>query len=327
MSRKILFCFFLVLTFSTASFAGSQCSFKGDFDFLHKVFWMQINFKEKESIAAQLKFLVDDSYYFNADLAHLNISKLDLSTKLESSGRLEKDSQGNLKTLKGWFWSNYSLVNYKPFKEMSGAFELDEKSKRLSVKSFVWGGLEVNGSVDLISPYKLSLAFMVNDIEIKDLALLLGVSLQDFEVEGLVNGKLKIEGPIFSPKIKGQLKASNGSINDFKYQDIFVNFEGSYPLLNIVDSGIVEESGLPYNLEGRLDLSELNNFYAPGHAIRVSLSGDKNFNWQSWKIRRRPSSDNTSSLEFEYKLKPNSPFGIRFEDNQGILGLEQKIRF
>ncbi len=329
MKRKIIICFLLSLFFSATVFAGTLCFFEGNVNFIQRIFQMQINFKGNEKIATQLKFLPDDSYYFNANLEHIKIANFDVSSNFESSGRLLKDDKGKGKgkVFKGWFWSNYSLLNYKPFREMSGAFELDQKSKRLSLSSFAWGGLEINGSIDLTTPFNLNLVLVIKDMEAKELATILGISTEDIEIGGLISGKLKIEGVFSNPKIRGQIKASQGIINEFKYKDIFLNLEGSYPLLNIVDSRIIEENSMPYSLAGKLDLRGLNNLKAQGNSIKIFPSEKNSFNWQSWNIRRKLMSDSDDKLELEYKLKPNRPFGIRFEDNQEIIGFGQKIKF
>lgn len=327
MSKKIILSFLLILFLSATVFAGTLCMFDGNINFMERLFQMQISFDGKEKISTLLKFLANDNYYFNADLEHIKISNLDFSTKLESTGRLLKDGSGSLKILKGWFWSNYSLLNYKPSQELSGTFELDKKTKRLSIKSFAWGNIELSGSVDLIYPYNLDLILGIKDMEVSGLALFLGIPLDEFELEGFVNGRLKINGLVSQPQINGQIRVSQGSLKDFKYQDMFLNLEGSFPLLNIVDSGIIEEGGMPYSLKGRLDLSDLHNFNSQLQEMKISPSDEKGFNWQSWEINRKQMDNNPDSVKMEYKLKPNQPFGIRFEGNQEILGLEHKIKF
>jgi hypothetical protein len=327
MSRKVIILFFAGLFLSATVFADTMCNFHGDINFAQRIFQMQINFKEKEKVDTVLKLLGNDNYYFNANVQHIKVSNFDLSTNFESTGRLLKDNKGGFKTLKGLFWSNYSLVNYKPFREMSGTFELDKNLNRFTINSFTWGNIELNGSIGLIYPHDLSLVLAINDMDVSEFAIILGVPIEDLDLEGLINGKIKIEGFISSPQIKGQLRASNGNINELRYSDIFVNVEGSYPLINIVDSGIVEEGGTPYNLEGRLDLRQLNNFNSPSNSIKVNPSSGKGFSWQSWNISRKQNNFSDDRLKLEYKLKPNRPFGIRFEDNQEILGVEHKIKF
>ncbi|MDP2939596.1 MAG: hypothetical protein Q8O13_05945 [Candidatus Omnitrophota bacterium] len=325
MRNRLAISLSIIFALSVSVFADTLCMFQGDANFLQRIFQMQINFRGNQKFTTQLKLLANNNYYFNANLEHIKVSHLDLSTSLESTGLVYKDSSGSLKSLKGWFWSNYSLLNYKPFNEMSGSFELNQK--QLSLVTFSWGNILVSGNIDLISPFNLALVLEIDEMDVKELALILGLPIEDLVLEGLVKGKLKIEGNLSNLKLRGKLWASNGNIQDIKYSDIFVNLEGAYPKINIIDSGIIDEDGMAYNLEGKLDLRELNNFNSQQHSIKIYPSEEKGFNWQSWKIRRKQMFGSDDELEFEYKLKPNRPFGLRFKENQEIFGVEHKIKF
>jgi len=74
--------------------------------------------------------------------------------------------------------------------------------------------------------------------------------------EGDVSGQIQLGGVAGQPAIKGGLNSYSGQVEDFKYDNIILNFQGAYPVLELTQTSITEEGGVSGNVEGMIDLSK-----------------------------------------------------------------------
>lgn len=303
--------------------AETICTFSGQADFSNKDIQLEIVFKEKEKIVNSLK-IAGDAFYLNSQLEHIKINQADLTTNLESSFYIEKNAVGKIQSLDGIVWTKYSLLNYKPFREVVGSFHF--KEGKLIIEKVTWAEMSFSGQLNLKAPFDLDFTVEINDMDINTLVPLAGIKSDRLFLSGLVSGKLRVFGRLNGIQIKGQLYSKEGQIEDFAYREANINFGGFYPLLDIVDSSISDEQGYVYSLVGRFDLLEINNFTSSQHQISVSPFSDSNFNSQAWTIRKE-GLGRDSELEFGYRLKPNQlPEGLS-GNREGMLGIERKHKF
>jgi hypothetical protein len=304
--------------------AATVCTFIGQIDFRNKEVQLEVAFSEKEKVVSSFK-VTGNSAYLNAQIEHLKISQADLSTNLEGSFNFERNAEGRIKNLDGVIWSRYSILNHKPFKEIVGSFHL--KDGKLSIDKLTWAEAGLSGWLDLKPPFDGELAIEITDMEISELAPLAGVKTEKLLLSGLVSGRLRLTGRLLGAmQMKGQLRSSKGQVEDFIYHDANLNFSGPYPALDIVDSAISDEQGYIYNLVGRFNLLEINNFTSSQHQIKVSPFSEQDFRSQSWTIKREGMGQD-SELEFGYRLKPDRPSQILSEGTEGMLGVERKHKF
>lgn len=325
MNRNCLFIHLLFFFCLMPIAAEAKCIFKGDLDFMQNNFALELNFKEKEKLAVELNFLPDDKFILKSKLDHIQLLNSYLTTELISEGSVIKNNKGQVEGLNGEIKTNYSLLNFKPISEISGYFELTKSY--INIFSLLWGNLRVSGKINFDNQPRLDLSVDVIDMDINELAELLGADLGNLSVSGLVNGKVKIDGLISSPQIKGQLRVANGNIDTLEYNEIVINIEGMYPLLKFIDSNIFEREGYVYALTGSFNVEELDNINSSSHKIKLTPLSNDDFSWQEWKLRRQKSYSQDGALELEYKLKEDQPFKMRLRDDEEILSLEHSVKF
>ena len=261
MKQKILVFILTSLSLSISILSAEEVvNFQGDLDFLKQVFKLDMVFKEKSQVKTNLN-LEDDRFYLDAKIDHLKFSKHDFLTEFISQGRII--SKDGSKFLKCSAESKYSLLDYKPFKDITTDFMINRDS--LIISTLRWGKNNIIGDISLTEPYEINLYAEIKDADINELVAMLGVNLEDFTMSGLVEGFLRFKGPKSNVKITGQLKASDGNIADLFYREILVKVDGVYPVIYLFDTEVLEEDGVVYAFEGRVNLTEINNLYSREH--------------------------------------------------------------
>ena len=86
-----------------------------------------------------------DKYSLNVSLKHIKFGKSDLSTDFYSSGIIIKAEDGKIKAVKGKAWTRASLLNFKPLKEFSADYEINDTG--LTIKALNWADIEIKGSI------------------------------------------------------------------------------------------------------------------------------------------------------------------------------------
>ncbi len=195
------------------------------------------------------------------------------------------------------------------------------------ISAISWGNSNIIGDIRLLEPRNVNLYVEIKNADISELAAFLGLKQDNLVITGTADGFLRFKGPLSNLKINGQLKASNGVIRDFPYQEIMVKLEGIYPVINLYECEIIEQDGTVYAFDGKVNLSQLNNLYSSGHAINFSpLTKAGDLNWNKWTIRRNKERGN---LEFENRLKSGRSDSLRLRDDSDsdMLGVEQTLKF
>ena len=162
-----IFILFFLHSFLWASLcdAHETYPFKGQIDFLQKELNVTIGQDDQNSIKLQMAFPSDKNLKCDIFLQNIKTSLFEISTQLQSFIELGDDrSATKSPLLQGRILSQYSLFNRKPINEFSGHFEI--KDQVLSFLDLNFGGLSAKGSVEMVSPHKLNLDLMLQDISL-----------------------------------------------------------------------------------------------------------------------------------------------------------------
>lgn len=325
MLRKILLFFvILALTGGVPSYAEPVCAFKGHFDPLGKKIDLDVRFKDGSSLAASLVKTDDGHFRFEGKLDHLKTSIFDISSVLESSMEVLTDETTGGQYVRGNISSKYSLINYKPAREVSGYFEI--KNGRLYLKSLAWAGISCEGYIGIFPPHEVDLNIALYDVSAVDIPSLSGCRPEDTQIDGIVSGQIALSGFADRPMIRGKLRAADGTIESLEYARLDLDFEGVYPVVHIADSLITDRDGLSFNLEGNFDLNNQCDILGGLTALKMSPVIDETSVRRDWTIKRRQDTKD-SATEFKYRLQKPVDDSSASKSETDMLSIGHSIKF
>ena len=322
---------FLVLSLAEIAFAEREIPFRGDIDFVQKKFNLVLDVDSKSSVALSAQQVAGSEYKLLLDVNHLQTPLFDLMTKVESTvevkQRSEKSLSGPLEEarLQGKVWSQYSLIDYKPVRELSGNFEV--KDNKVFLYSLFFGNLQCSGTVDLVSPYRIDLAFNLYDVAMQDFLNFWGMG-KKYESAGQVSGEIKAAGTVDHLDLKGNLEGRNGFVQNLDFDVISLNIEGIYPHMKITRSMIAKSDGMSFTFDGSLNLKDRENFKKQIKALTLAPLVSDRGSEREWTIRRlNPEASETTELK--YRLRKEDALGTGAAADGGIdmLGIEQTRKF
>lgn len=324
--RYFVFALAAWFVFSTISSAENLSLLKGNINFKDRKLRLMFPFQEGGSVSSDVTLVEDNKVHFDAKLEHIKTTRFVLSMELE--GTLEKiDGESNGSSdVKGNFRSRYTLLDYKPAFDLSGKFET--KDSRLFLNSLSWGGINLQGVVDLLSPNEINLDVSIDEILSGSVLLLLGYQGDDSQISGVISGQVVLSGFPDRLFVKGQLKAHNGFIEGVEFDTIRLNFEGIYPVVVISDSFILQADGLSYNIKGKFDLAKAQKGLVEGLVglEKTPMIDDSGLH-REWTIKRKQSDENSSVMEFKYRLRQSEDNINPYKEEMDMLGVERSIRF
>jgi len=316
-------CGLLFVICSKPAFAIETCPFSGQIDFLHEKVNLVLGEKGKGSMALELMATADQHYQLHLNLEHLKTSLFEISTQLESSLELVESADKKEHLLQGRITSRYSLFNRKPIEELMGSFQIKNHTLYLPTGSV--GGVNVNGSLELIFPYKMNFALQFNEMPMADF-LALWVDNPDLHAPGEVSGTIQVAGALNRIMLKGSLASYEGAVEELEYDSIVLNAEGPYPVVKLVNTTVTQSDGMSFNLEGNIDLSDRQHFREQIEALTKSpLVQEGNSQWE-WTIKRKGKED-VSSSELKYFLQKKDSQQNPLKESSDVMGVEQKIKF
>lgn len=271
----------------------------------------------------------EKDYQLSLGAEHLKIPFYDLLGKIESSVEVVGKSgsapifPGAPVTLRGKIWSQDSLVNYKPIRELSGRFEI--KDNQLFLHSLSFGNIVCQGRAGLVSPYKLDLQAVLYEVDMEDF-LNFWVRGKEYESLGTVSGGIGVSGTLESPVLKGSLESHNGFIESLAYNSIYLNAEGVYPKMQIVHSTISKTDGVSFSFEGPFDLSGQENFQKQIRALTFAPLVSDSISERAWTIKRLRQKG-AAATEVKYLLRKGDRGGISPAQESDMLGLERTVKF
>ncbi len=263
----------------------------------------------------------DYRLFFNAQ--HLKTFLFDLSSNIESSIEVIPPSGGESRSINGKFWSQYSLVDYKPGGDISGEFEI--KDGKIYIHSMSMGNLACEGQVSFLAPYSVDMVVRLKEVSL-DSFLNFWIRNKDFETSGTVSGNIQVSGDIHHPFLRGNLEASEGNIKKLSFNKLFLNAEGPYPELEITRLTIHQNDGLSFEMDGPFDLSDPKNFKKQIDALTTSPLVQHSESESQWTIKHLEDAK-AGSTDIKYHLrKESNPTSFSREDSD-ILGIERTLGF
>jgi hypothetical protein len=245
----------------------------------------------------------------------------DVSSQIGSSLQIILDQE---RKIKGEVWSQYSLVDYKPIRELSGTFEITKE--KLMINQVVVDHMEVYGSVNLLPPFNVDL-----DLQLKavDMETFLGFWMRNkvYVAVGDVYGKIKVSGQLSKPFLSGSLQSQDGVVGRRYFDSIHLNIEGLYPYMQIFDSVFSETGGLSYAFDGPLALDDLKNFKQQVKALNFSPVINESDSRIEWTIKKFQHSDDEST-EIKYLRRKNIDSETATPNEQSDMwGVERTLKF
>ncbi len=275
--------------------------------------------------------LRDLDFDLGFDLNHFKMAGLDVVT----GARVRLRPESTFKDERGWRFqadlsTDYLILEYIPFEDFQARFQVDS----YGIKNFIgsWGGaFEIYGGI----LFKGKTPEMKFQIKVHDFDLTrareIGIKPLPRRLEGLLEGKLKLEGPLRKPEVTGNFAIKSGILNRLSFDRAMFRFRGFPPHLPLEDSRVLKGRTTLY-IVGALDLSLSNMF----HGVRIQTA-DNFVIWKGWAIDGNEATGDfeiqkaIGNLPVSMALKPGStPPGAGETNNpqeDSYVTLGPKIKF
>lgn len=288
------------------------------------------------------------------NLEHLKIGNFDLLTNFSLNLNKQLPLAEQAGKIYGTLKTYGSVLNNQPFPELSSSFEIQQD--KLRILTFSLGdSYDLRGIINLANPFNVDLSLNFYRAMPHTLVSQFAFS-QPPDFSGLINGLIKFTGPLQRPKVEGYLEAKDGHIGDLTFVSADINMKGRYPRISIVDSRICREED-SFLMEGEIDFSSLGQGLGYQDLVDIDLKAEGGMLWQGWDITRNGENqvhlsknidddfkvtfdsfaeeaskdwqeeDFTNELGLEYRLFGDNRLTIRMKKDEGILGMEQRIKF
>ena len=317
------------VAYATA-YAPSQVlfPFQGKIDFRQKQFLLSVNKDNNDSlsIAVTRDAVNENQFHLTVNINHLRTSVFDISSVLECPLELTKNPDGQFRGLSGKLWSQYTLINYQPVRELSGNFEI--KDNTFFINSLVIGNLSGGGSVKFAEPYTIDLALNLAQIDVSDFFHFWTKDEKNpWAASGQLSGKLALSGPLNHLQIRGNFGAYNGAIKDSLFENLLINFEGIYPIVALINSTGAKPDGFTFNIVGNIDLSNRQNFVQQIRSLSKQPIVQKEGENLEWTLKRiKTEQGGNTTTELKYLKKQGTETGSK-PDEEDMLGVERSIKF
>lgn len=313
--------------------AKTQLSFNGQIDFDRKELNLVLNLPtdpthtkspNDNAIIARINQLNNSAYKMSLRLEHLKTFSFDVSSEMETSFDLESPQSGLKGFIFGKLKSQYTTIDLKPIRQLAAEFNI--RDNKLTVQSLVFGNVILNGTVDMISPYKVDLSFNLNAIDMTDF-LEFWDHGNDYQSSGSVYGTIKVSGTMGKLFLKGNLESINGHVEELSFDRFLLNAEGYFPNIEIAKSSKVSQpDGSIYTLDGSINLNDKNNFENQIKGLNISPIVDDSRQERAWTIKRLQNDTSSSSTEIKYLLRKDASQSAA-ESPSDILGVQRTMEF
>ena len=322
----------LALLFVPCAFANVVVTFHGQADFTQNNFDVTLDFppasstalrksdNKSPSVAISGVKISNKDYRFSLDIDHLRTPICDLLSKIESSIEVDPRSADRSSSMvRGEIWSQNSLVDYKPIRELTGQFEI--KDNQLLLRSLSFGNLSCHGSLELVYPYKMEMKVLLHDVAMEDF-LNFWTRSKQYKSFGSVSGEIGVTGTWDRIGLSGSLESHDGYVEQLEYNSIHLNAQGVYPQLRIGQSMISKADGLSFTFSGPFDLSDQENFKKQVSALVLAPLVSDSASEREWTIKRL-NQPNSGATEIKYLLRKED----KSDGASGMLGVQQTMSF
>jgi len=320
----------LIAMMPKLSFAEKAFFFEGQIDFPDKEFNVVFNVDAESSVTAKVEKISETDYHFSLDIEHLKTPLFDLLSKIESSIEFVQGEGAPVRTfsdttLRGAIWSQYSLIDYKPIRELSGNFEI--RDKKLFLKGLSVGRLTCNGYVGMVPPFESNFDVHLSGVDMKDFLRFWGLS-EKYESSGGVFGDIRVSGTLNHLTLKGNLESRHGFVQTLDYDVISLNIEGVYPHMKITRSTVSKSDGVSFAFDGPFNLSDKANFKKQIKALTIAPLVSDSGSELEWTIKRlNPKDSDTTELKYRLNKEDVLGTGVFAGGEIDMFGIERTRKF
>ncbi len=344
-AKVFLFICIFLSAIPRPSFSKELFSFQGQVDLTQKQFQFAVllpssgpsgadhPLEGRQSVVFNAAKISENDYRFILDVDHVRTPLFDLLSKIESSVEVVSNGQETVsvarrpwmdtKVLRGKIWSQYSLVDYHPVRELLGQFEV--KDGRLYVEALSFGNLSCRGEIALTPPYKLDMLVSLDHVDMRDFLSFWSMG-KKHEAAGSVSGQIKVFGNLGRLSLSGNLESRDGFIEKLEYNSIVLNAEGVYPQIEVGNSSVSKTDGVSFLLSGTVDLSDQENFKKQVMALKFSPLVSESLSEREWTIKRlQKEGSGTTELKYLFQKRGNTDISLPRESD--MFGFEQSLEF
>jgi len=325
----------LMICFSVQNvYAQTLFTFEGQWDARESQMKVIFDFGSNDLISLNAQKIAENDYHFYLFIDHLKTPFFDLSSEVESLIKIIASDNDQERAIKPWnrntalalsgrIWSKYSIIDYKPIRELSGHFEI--KDRKLYLNTVSLGNVICDGSLELKYPYSTDLNFSLNSVNMDDF-LAFWMRDKKYESAGLIYGDIKVSGSLSQLALKGNLESYDGYVQRLNFDRIRLNIEGIYPQMQIAQSTVAQSDGMSFSFYGPINLNDHKNFKKQIKALHiaplVSYSNEK----VEWTIKQRNINENRMTELKMFKRKGNE-WGSDVNEVSNMIGIEKKVGF
>lgn len=286
---------------------------------------MNVSVESEETLRLSLRKKDDRQFHFKGDLAHFQALAFDMNSEMEGLIEVQRNERGRVDAVVGTLWSNYSIIDGKPVKEMSGGFRVE--GGQLQVSELHYGAVGVNGAMDLSAPYKMDFNFSMNYMPMAAF-LKFWTGHDHFEnARGDVVGTIRALGPLDRVLLKGNLKSFDTVIKGNEFDSIVLNLEGYYPDFEIDKSSrLAKQGGVSFSIDGRIDLGDLRSFKRQLKELHTAPLVKESESLKEWTIKTQQETG-TESAALEYFIRNEDKLGTTDDEEDIMFGIQRSVQF
>jgi len=322
--KKISYLLFVVCMVTCLFRDAAAFQFEGDIDVLQKKINLKITTPSQNEFDLSIKPQEENRYSLLIDLNKYKTSLFEISTMVEGDIEIIPSQEEMISSMSGKLHAKYTLVNLKPVEDM--AIHFDYKENRLTVHSLLAAYMNGQGFINTQEPYELDFSLDIKALPVNEIVSLF---TQDDKAVSFneIYGHIDIVGSRPSMRIQGKLSSYEGLIADVPYNGLLINFEGVYPLIQIMNSSITQPDGMTFQISGNLDLTDLKNIDRQVRSFMKEPVVNHGIDQSEWTLKRVNSEDRKGTTELKYLLRKDN-FGDNLTDEDaGILGIERRMEF
>jgi hypothetical protein len=222
--------------------------------------------------------------------------------------------------IQGKIKSYYTLVDYKPFRDLEFIFQAEKDM--LIMQKIIFGPLSGKAAMTLDRPHILDGKLELTDYNLADF-LSFWIPQRKHDSGGSLDASIRFQGTPDKLYLRVRSESYDGFIKHFNFEKMLLNFNGVYPRLYISDANVMDRGGMSFSIIGPLDLSQKNNIKQQIEALTVTPLVVDSERKSEWTIRRFEDEGETSITSFKAFLN-KSEIGV---GDTGMIGVERKIEF
>jgi hypothetical protein len=224
------------------------------------------------------------------------------------------------------------------------------RGHRLLFRSIGEGAFNTSGSIGLDKEKSIKIKGSFKDFDIKEFIVFFGKELNN-RYKGIINGKFTVSGDVTSPRIESRIELEDAKFGDTEFDIAYLNLYSTGNKQLCLRHSMVYYKEVPAELCGYIDLNgkeifknveirpSSDGFILEGINITkdsqdkvVTFEKDVNENvrvhFKSSVTSDPGEEDNVDpEIKLEYKLNKDKNLLLKMQEDEGTVGVEQKVKF